>query len=110
MENRVVVGVFRTHADAESARAALIGSGVAADRMALEPVTGRDPVGDEFPGESYENQPGEDERADAAARFGESVRSGGCTLAVSVPARAEEERIAGILRERGATRTTRPAA
>jgi hypothetical protein len=105
-----IVGIFRTQAQAEAAREALLGTGLSAETMALAPVTGRDGVADEFPGQSYENQPGQDERENAAARFAESMRSGACTLTVFAGTRGERERIVSLLRERGAMQTVRAPA
>ena len=102
-----VVGVFRSPADAEAARSALLGTGLPADALALAATTADDGIAGEYPGESYENQPGEPEEGNATARFAEAVRSGACVLSVEPRDGVDAERIAALLQERGAMRTLR---
>lgn len=103
-----VVGIFRTAAQAEAARAALLGSGLPEDALALAPVTGDDGVADEDPGESYENQPGQPEAENAAARYAEAIRSGACVLSVESRDGFDRAHIAALLQARGAMHTLSP--
>ena len=104
----LIVGVFRDPGDAQAARAALLHRGLPEEALALSAVTGDDGVADEFPGESYENQPGESEDGNAAARFGEAVRSGACILSVEPRDGFDAESIAALLQAHRAMRTLRP--
>jgi hypothetical protein len=103
-----VVGIFRTPAQAEAARAALLGSGLPADALALAPVTGDDGVADEYPGESYENQPGQPEAENSSARYAEAIRSGACVLSVETRDGFDRAHIAALLQARGAMHTLSP--
>lgn len=106
----LIVGVFRDPGDAQAARAALLQRGLPQEALALTPVTGDDGVADEYPGQSYENQPGQSEHGNAAARFGEAVRSGACTLSVEPREGFDAESIAAVLEAHRAMRTLRPPA
>jgi hypothetical protein len=103
-----IVGVFRDPRDAQAARAALLHRGLPEEALALARVTGDDGVADEFPGESYENQPGQSEHGNAAARYGEAIRSGVCTLSVEPREGFDPESIAALLEAHRAMRTLRP--
>lgn len=104
----LVVGIFRTPADAEAARAELVDTGLPEDALALASITGDDGIADEYPGQSYENQPGQPEAGNAAARYGEAVRSGACALSVEPRDGFDSARIAALLRARGAMHTLSP--
>lgn len=106
----LVVGIFRTPAEAEAARAALLGTGLPQDALALASITGDDGIADEYPGQSYENQPGEPEAENAAARYGEAVRSGAYALSVEPRDGFDRARIAALMQARGAVRTLSPPA
>jgi hypothetical protein len=106
-----LTAIFETREGAERARAALLDEGVARDRIAISiPETG-DGIAAEAPGETYENQPGEDEESARRGRFGSAVRSAACTLTVEgASSEAERARIGAILESRGAREVVRPPA
>jgi len=87
---QTVVGIFASAAAAEDARGALLKAGVPENRIALSATLTDDGIAAEYPGQSYENQPGQPAADSAMARYGEAVRSGGCV--VSVFTRSEEEK------------------
>jgi hypothetical protein len=101
---KTVVGVFDSVSAAEDARATLLQAGVSEKRIALSGGLTDDPLAAEAPGQSFENQPGQ-EHEKKTAQYGEAVRSGGCV--VSVFARSDEEShyVERLMREKRAYRT-----
>lgn len=101
---KTVVGVFDSVSAAEDARATLLQAGVPEKRIALSGGLTDDPLAAEAPGQSFENQPGQ-EHEKKTAQYGEAVRSGGCV--VSVFARSDEEShyVECLMREKRAYRT-----
>jgi hypothetical protein len=106
-----LTGIFETREAAESAREALLGDGVARERIALSLPQTADGIAAEAPGETYENQPGENEESARRGRFGSAARSAACTLTVDgASSEAERGRIRAILMSRGAREVLRPPA
>jgi hypothetical protein len=111
MATNRLTGIFGTREAAERARDALLGEGIARERIAISvPETG-DGIAAEAPGQSYENQPGEGEEAARRGRFGSAVRSAVCALTVDgASSEAERGRIGAILARSGARDVMRPPA
>ncbi len=109
MASTVVTGIFDSHAAAAQARDALLSWGVARERITLSEGETSDGIAAEAPGETYENQAGEDEESAERGRFGSAVRGAVCTISVDAGhSQAERRRIGALLRSNGAREVTRP--
>ena len=107
--DRIVTGIFDSHAAAARARDALLAEGVARERMTVSESETSDGIAAEAPGETYENQAGEDGESAERGRFGSAVRAAVCTLSVDAgDSRSERRRIGELLRSSGAREVTRP--
>lgn len=106
MEHRTLTGFFDSLAAAERAREALVSEGIARERITMSATQTSDGIAAEAPGESYENQAGEDRHTVARGKFGSAMRSAVCAL--SVEAGDEGDRVGAILRSRGAREVMRP--
>lgn len=106
MANHTIVGIFRSRSAAESARAELIEAGIAGHRIALSANLTEDAIAAEAPGQSYENQSywTADEADTRRARFHDEVVGAACVVSVASDAR-DRERIAEVLKRKGARRT-----
>lgn len=105
MAIHTVVGIFGSLSAAESARAELMAAGIARHRIALSANLTEDAIAAEAPGQSYENQQWTADEADSRrARFHDEVVGAACVVSVASDAR-DRERIAEVLRRRGARRT-----
>lgn len=106
MAIHTVVGIFGSLSAAESARAALLEAGIARHRIAVSANLTDDAIAAEAPGQSYENQSywADDEAGTRRARFHDEVVGAACVVSVASDAR-DRERIAELLRRRGARRT-----
>ncbi|HEX6632339.1 MAG TPA: hypothetical protein VF038_00125 [Usitatibacter sp.] len=103
-----LTGIFDTVSAAERARDALVAEGIARERITLSASQTSDGIAAEAPGETYENQAGEDRASVERGRFGSAIRSAVCAL--TVDSTGEEERVGAILRSRGAREVMRPPA
>jgi hypothetical protein len=106
MEQRTLTGIFDSYGDAQRARDALVSEGIARERITLSAPQTADGIAAEAPGQTYENQVGEDRESVERGEFGSAMRSAVC--AVSVDAGDEGDRIGAILESRGAREVTRP--
>lgn len=86
-----LAAVYDSVGDAEAARERLLTEGIAPLNIALSRSQTEDPIAAEWPGQSYENQPGQPDdgsvRERAArdeARYNEAVRAGVCVLSVEM--------------------------
>jgi hypothetical protein len=109
MANPLVTGIFDSRAAAARAREALLAHGIAGERIAVSTMETGDGIAAEAPGESYENQAGEDEASAARGRFGSAVRGALCTVSVDAGAsRSERRRIGELLGASGAREVMQP--
>jgi len=109
MANPLVTGIFDSRAAAAHAREALLAQGIAGDRITMSEMQTSDGIAAEAPGETYQNQVGEDRESAARGRFGSAVRSAVCTLSVdTVDSDSERRRIGELLRSSGAREVTQP--
>jgi hypothetical protein len=107
-----IAGIFGSRRCAERAKAELERMGVPGRSIALSVNLTDDPVGAEFPGQTYENQDyRSSEKIDVGgwtdtdrARYAEEVRSAACVVTVRVQDEIDEGVISAILRREGARR------
>ena len=104
---QTITAIFDSIAAAQAAREALVREGLDGDGIALSACQTSDDVAAEAPGQSFENQPGQDPRDSASARYGTAVRSGACTLTLDAAA-TEVRRLREWLTERGARQVLSP--
>lgn len=110
MAQRTIVGIFESTDAAQHAKTELLGAGIAEHRIVVSRCLTDDDIAAEAPGQSYENQPGQPVDDAAAARYGESVRTGACVVSVLVQG-ADGVSIERLLKINGARHTTdRPSA
>jgi hypothetical protein len=104
-----VEGVFDTEESAGRARLRLLDAGIAEEDISTSVPTTADPIAAEYPGQSYENQPGQDSStlAREQARQNEAVRSGMILLTVEVNAARRVDEIVALMERAGARRTVR---
>ena len=118
MSSSTIAGVFASQNAAEQARDALVRDGLPLSRITLSLSISEDGLTAEYPGQSFENQPGQEtgyRRAHpatwagqaarqfaASARYHEAVRSGGCLMSVEVESGAQRERVERLMRAQGA--------
>lgn len=103
-----VVGIFRSVEAANAARDGLLAAGIEEARMVMSAPITDDGIGGEYPGQSFENQPGQSRQDSENARYGEAIRSGLCTLSVDTESTAQHDEVAAILCKSGASNTVRP--
>jgi hypothetical protein len=96
---KIIAGLFDSLEAAEQAKTALVQAGVAQGRPCVSRSLTEDAVAAEAPGQSYENQTGEDPDT---AKFGEAVRSAVCVVSVKVDSRHQAALAAALLRRHGA--------
>jgi hypothetical protein len=104
MGAKTIVGVFANPAAAEVARGVLLDAGVPESRIAFSALLTEDGIAAEVPGQSFENQPGQ-EPDHATARYGEAVRSGACVVSVFTRSEEEKQLVEALLRRSQAHRT-----
>jgi len=102
-----VEGVFDTEESAGQARSRLLDAGIAKEDICSSVPATADPIAAEYPGQSFENQPGQDSNAPSRdeARQNEAVRSGMILLTVEADAPQQVEEIIAIMRRTGARST-----
>lgn len=94
-----LAATFADAGSAAQAKASLLQCGIAEERMVLSIALTGDDIAAEAPGQSYENQTGEDS---AEARYNSGLRAGGCVLSVRCDSAGEVQRVTLLLREQGA--------
>jgi hypothetical protein len=112
MSMTIVAGMFGSVHCAERAKAELERMGIPGHAIALSVNLTDDPVGAEFPGQSYENQNyRSSDQIDVGgwtdterARYAEEVRSAACVVTVRVQDDMDDGLISAILRREGARR------
>jgi hypothetical protein len=111
MAGCVIQGAFGSVAAAQDARQLLIDAGVPAAAITISIVETADGIAAEAIGQSYENQPGEDdsERARDTARQNEAVRSAVCALSVDADTEQCASLAEAVMRRAGARRVGRNA-
>lgn len=104
-----VAAVFGTTQAAEQARQSLIDAGVSPIRITLSQSMTQDDIAAEYPGQSYENQPGQDTSALARRlmQHHESARSAVCVLTVDVETADAAAAVDQSMRRAGARSTFR---
>jgi len=103
MANPLVTGIFDSSAAPAHAREALLAQGICGERIAVSAMETSDGIAAEAPGESYENQAGEDAESAERARFGSAARSALCTVSVEAgDSEPERRRIGELLAASGA--------
>jgi hypothetical protein len=95
----MIAGLFDRLEDAGRAELALLRAGVPPSRLCLSRSMTEDGVAAEAPGQSYENQTGEDP---LVAKFAEAVRGAVYVMSVAVLSRNEALAAAALLRANGA--------
>ena len=95
----VIAARFDRLEDAGRAETALVRAGVPRSRLCLSRSMTEDGVAAEAPGQSYENQTGEDP---AVAKFAEAVRGAVYVMSVALASRSEAALAAALLRDHGA--------
>ena len=77
----VVEALFDSREVAERVYAELVRAGIQDSRIAMSVDPSADPLAGEYPGQSYENQPGQDSSGDArgVARRNDAVRAARCS-------------------------------
>jgi hypothetical protein len=102
-----VAGVFADPALAGRARRDLVDMGIQAERIHLSADLTGDDVAAEAPGQSFDNQPGQNPRDSSRAKAGELVRTGACVLTVEPQSGVSRPSIEAVLKRNGG-KTTRP--
>jgi hypothetical protein len=105
MAHRTIVGIFESPDAAYHAKSELLGAGIAEERIVVSGCLTDDGIAAEAPGQSFENQPGQPQSDAAAARYGESVRTGACVVSVLIQG-ADGVSIERLLKINGARHTT----
>jgi len=101
---RTAVGIFDSVSAAEKARAQLLQSGVAAERIALSANLTDDDIAAEAPGQSFEHQTyaGSDRMDTHRARYGGAVRTGACVLSVASRSGGDCRQLQSLMKREGA--------
>jgi hypothetical protein len=97
--SEVIAALFDSLEDAGRAEIALLVSGLPPSRLCLSRSMTEDGLAAEAPGQSYENQTGEDP---AVAKFAEAVRGAVYVMNVAVRSRDEALAAAALLQANGA--------
>ena len=108
MTSQTIVGVFGSMGAADRTRRDLLQAGLPPDRISVSGALTADGIAAEYPGQSFENQPGQPPDDSERSRYAEAVRTGVCV--VSVYSRSLEDRIIieALMRRNGARQMTQP--
>ncbi len=102
----VVEALFDSREVAERVYAELVRAGIQDSRIAMSVDPSADPLAGEYPGQSYENQPGQDSSRDArgVARRNEAVRAGAVLVTVETRSEAEARSVEALIHGGGGRR------
>jgi len=103
----IVEALFDNRETAERVYAALMRAGIQHSRIAMSVDHSADPLAGEYPGQSYENQPGQDSSARArdVARRNEAVRAGAVLVTVETGSEEEARAVESLITGGGGRRT-----
>lgn len=102
--NHVVTGTFRSPDEASQARRRLLEAGVPENCIELSTDLTADDVAAEYPGQTYSNQPGQDEPPEGVVidACSDALQGGSCVVSVDVGGKVDERAVQAILRDCGA--------